>query len=53
VKGNILHGKIEYIQETPLGIFIMELIGEDAEVKRAIAYIESRIENLEVVKQVA
>ncbi|ANC75352.1 methionine ABC transporter ATP-binding protein [Fictibacillus nanhaiensis] len=53
VKGNILHGKIEYIQETPLGIFIMELVGEEAEVKRAISYIESRIENLEVVKQVA
>ncbi|MQR93662.1 methionine ABC transporter ATP-binding protein [Fictibacillus phosphorivorans] len=53
VKGNILHGKIEYIQDTPLGIFIMELVGEEAEVKRAISYIESRIENLEVVKQVA
>jgi D-methionine transport system ATP-binding protein len=53
VKGNILHGKIEYIQETPLGIFIMELIGEEAEVKRAITYIKDRIENLEVVKQVA
>lgn len=53
VKGNILHGKIEYIQETPLGIFIMELIGDEAEVKRAIAYIKDRIENLEVVKHVA
>lgn len=53
VKGNILHGKIEYIQETPLGIFIMELIGDKAEVKRAIAYIKDRIENLEVVKHVA
>jgi D-methionine transport system ATP-binding protein len=53
VKGNILHGKIEYIQETPLGIFIMELTGEEAEVARAIAYIKGRIENLEVVKHVA
>jgi D-methionine transport system ATP-binding protein len=53
VKGNILHGKIEYIQETPLGIFIMELIGEETEVKRAIDYIKDRIENLEVVKHVA
>lgn len=53
VKGNILHGKIEYIQETPLGIFIMELIGDETEVKRAIAYIKDRIENLEVVKHVA
>ena len=25
VKGNFLHGSIEYIQELPLGMFIMEL----------------------------
>ncbi|MBN6888084.1 D-methionine transport system ATP-binding protein [Cytobacillus horneckiae] len=53
VKGNILHGKIEYIQDVPLGIFIMELTGEDKEVERAIAYIEERTQNLEVVEHVA
>jgi D-methionine transport system ATP-binding protein len=53
LKGNILHGKIEYIQETPLGIFIMELIGEASEIEKAIAYITNKLENLEVVKHAA
>lgn len=49
VKGNILHGKIEYIQETPLGIFIMEITGEKTEVQKAISYIQERTNNLEVI----
>ena len=49
VKGNILHGKIEYIQETPLGIFIMEISGEQTEVIKAITYIQGRTNNLEVI----
>ncbi|MDN4074954.1 methionine ABC transporter ATP-binding protein [Fictibacillus terranigra] len=53
VKGNILHGKIEYIQEIPLGIFIMELTGEDSEVERAIEYITEKTRSLEVVHDVA
>ena len=39
VKGNFLHGSIEYIQERALGIFLMELQGEHEEVEQAIAYI--------------
>ncbi|WHY72893.1 methionine ABC transporter ATP-binding protein [Fictibacillus enclensis] len=53
VKGNILHGKIEYIQDTPLGIFIMELTGEASEVKKAIDYITSKTRSLEVVHDAA
>lgn len=53
VKGNILHGKIEYIKETPLGIFIMELTGDTAEVEHAIQYITSRTESLEVIRDAA
>lgn len=53
VKGNILHGKIEYIKETPLGIFIMELTGDIAEVEKAIQYITSRTESLEVIRDAA
>ncbi len=53
VKGNILHGKIEYIKETPLGIFIMELTGDIAEVEEAIQYITSRTESLEVIRDAA
>ncbi|WP_010299976.1 NIL domain-containing protein, partial [Kurthia senegalensis] len=48
VRGNFLHGTIEYIQERPLGIFIMELIGEEAHIHRAISYIESRGVSVEV-----
>lgn len=53
VKGNILHGKIEYIKETPLGIFIMELTGDHAEVEKALQYITSRTESLEVIRDAA
>ncbi|MCA1029486.1 methionine ABC transporter ATP-binding protein [Bacillus timonensis] len=53
VKGNILHGKIEYIKETPLGIFIMELLGDESEVAKAIEFIHSRTEILEVLHDVA
>lgn len=49
VKGNILHGKIEYIQETPLGIFMMELTGDEPEVEKAIEYIRVRTNSLEVI----
>lgn len=48
VRGNFLHGTIEYIQERPLGIFIMELVGEQAHIQRAISYIESRGVSVEV-----
>lgn len=53
VKGNILHGKIEYIQEMPLGIFIMELSGEQAEIERAIHYINERTRHVEVIRHAA
>lgn len=49
VKGNILHGKIEYIQNNPLGIFIMELTGEENEIVKAIQYIKDRTKNVEVI----
>ncbi|QFK70439.1 methionine ABC transporter ATP-binding protein [Pradoshia sp. D12] len=48
VKGNFLHGSIEYIQELPLGIFIMELRGQKEEINKAISYIESREAEVEV-----
>lgn len=42
VKGNFLHGTIEYIQERPLGIFIMELQGASGEIEKAKQYMQSR-----------
>jgi D-methionine transport system ATP-binding protein len=53
VRGNILHGKIEYIKGVPLGIFIMELYGDNSEIQRAIEYIQARTESLEVLKHAA
>ncbi|WP_432702171.1 methionine ABC transporter ATP-binding protein [Lysinibacillus sphaericus] len=52
VKGNFLHGTIEYIQERPLGIFFMELQGEDSELAKASAYMTARGAIVEVVLHV-
>jgi len=49
VQGNFLHGTIEYIQEQPLGIFIMELLGQTEDIQKAIAYIETRGAHVEVL----
>jgi D-methionine transport system ATP-binding protein len=49
VDGNILHGRIEYIQNIPLGMFVMELTGKPAEVEKAIQYINERTAGLEVI----
>jgi D-methionine transport system ATP-binding protein len=53
VDGNILHGRIEYIQNVPLGIFVMELTGQKAEVEKAIQYITERTAGLEVITYAA
>ncbi|MFZ2464539.1 MAG: methionine ABC transporter ATP-binding protein [Caldibacillus thermoamylovorans] len=49
INGNFLHGSIEYIQERPLGIFIMELTGDQEEINKAIHYIEHRNVEVEVL----
>ena len=50
VKGNFLHGSIEYIQDLPLGIFIMELRGQKEEIHKAIFYIKNREAEVEVIQ---
>lgn len=50
VSGNILHGKVEYIRDEPLGIFIMELKGVQTEIDKAIQYLEQRMQQVEVVQ---
>lgn len=49
VKGNFLHGSIEYIQDLPLGIFLMELKGNKKEIEDALHYIEERHAQVEVL----
>lgn len=50
VSGNILHGKVEYIQDEPLGIFIMEVKGEKEAVDEAIQYLKDRVGKVEVLQ---
>lgn len=50
VTANILHGKVEYIKETPLGIFIMELIGDPKEVQQALNFLEQQLKQVEVIQ---
>ena len=52
VQGNFLHGTIEYIQDKPLGIFIMELKGGKEDIDRAISYMSSRGAIVEVIQHV-
>ena len=52
IKGNFLHGTIEYIQERPLGIFIMEFVGDKAIVSEAKQYLQKRGTILEVIEHV-
>lgn len=48
VKLNILHGKIEYIGGQPLGVLLVNAVGEPEEINKTIAYIESRVDRVEV-----
>ncbi|USK60627.1 methionine ABC transporter ATP-binding protein [Peribacillus asahii] len=49
VKANILHGKIEYIQNIPLGILIVELTGNTNDIQAALDYISKRTSYVEVI----
>ncbi|GGC76025.1 methionine import ATP-binding protein MetN 1 [Thalassobacillus devorans] len=44
VRGNILHGKVDYIQNKALGTFVIELTGEDKEVQQAIESVNEKVE---------
>ena len=46
---NILHGQIEYISDSPLGVLLVNINGAPAMVEEAIRYIKSRVESVEVV----
>ena len=50
VKGNFLHGSIDYIGGAPLGIFIMELNGQKTEIEKALQFIENRTAQVEVLR---
>lgn len=45
---NILHGKIEYITDLPLGVLLVNINGAAQAVEEAIRYIEARVDHVEV-----
>jgi D-methionine transport system ATP-binding protein len=46
---NILHGNIQYINNKPLGVLIIGVQGERIEIDKAIQYISSKVQELEVI----
>ncbi len=50
VQINILHGRIEYIGEHPLGVLIVALDGHAERVEEAVAYISSHTADVEVIQ---
>ena len=46
---NVLHGKIEYINEQPLGVLILNITGDTQGVGRTIEYLRTRTASVEVI----
>ena len=46
---NILHGNIQYINGKPLGALIIGIQGIEEEANKAIAYLKSQVQELEVI----
>lgn len=49
---NILHGKIEYIENKPLGILYVNLIGDNDKISNTIEYLKKEVSHVEVVYNV-
>ncbi len=52
VKLNILHGRIEFIKDKPLGVLIVSIDGDKAEADKAIEYISGKAGRIEVIRNV-
>jgi D-methionine transport system ATP-binding protein len=52
IRANILHGKIEYIGDKPLGTFIMEVTGDPDEMDKALQFLVDQSCIVEVVSHV-
>jgi D-methionine transport system ATP-binding protein len=49
VRINILHGKIEYIAERPIGIFFINIRGKKGEITKTMSYFRRKIIDAEVI----
>ena len=47
---NILHGRIEYIGDRPLGVLVVALEGTDAVKTRTVVFLEGKVARLEVLR---
>ena len=50
VRFNILHGKIEYIGDKPLGILYVNLLGDKATREKVKSILAQKVSNVEVLK---
>ena len=50
---NIISGKVDYLKDLPYGTLLVELIGEEAEIKNALQYIYDKKVKVEVIGYVA
>lgn len=50
---NIISGKVDYLKDLPYGTLLVELIGEEAEIKNALQYIYDKKVKVEVICYVA
>ena len=48
---NILHGKIEYINDKPFGILIVQLIGAQEELEKSLDYLRKNTYRTEVINE--
>jgi D-methionine transport system ATP-binding protein len=46
---NVLHGKIEYINGKPLGVLLIDTIGNKEEIQKTIDYLKTRAQSVEVI----
>jgi D-methionine transport system ATP-binding protein len=47
---NILHGKIEYVDDRPIGILIISLDGDADNIQRALGHLKTQVARLEVIR---
>lgn len=50
---NIISGKVDYLKDLPYGTLLVELIGEEAEIKNVLQYIYDKKVKVEVIGYVA
>ena len=50
---NVLHGKIEYIQQKPIGILVVAIEGAKEECEKAKQFISENVEEINEYKQIS